>query len=51
MLDSLGSTITRSTIASLFMRYGKKPHEEEISIEQVVMRLEPELGGPDSEKK
>ncbi|KIM40811.1 hypothetical protein M413DRAFT_446183 [Hebeloma cylindrosporum] len=51
MLDSLGSTLTRSTIASFFTRYGKKPHEDEISIEQAVMCLEAELGRPDSEKK
>jgi phosphatidylserine decarboxylase len=51
MLDSLGSTLTRSTIASFFTRYGKKPHEDEISIEQAVMCLEAELGRPDSERK
>ena len=51
MLDSLGSTLTRFTIASFFTRYGKNPHEDEISIEQAVMCLETELGRPDSEKK
>jgi phosphatidylserine decarboxylase len=51
MLDSLGSTLTRSTVSSFFTRYGKKPHEDEISIEQAVMCLEAELGRPDSEKK
>ena len=51
MLDSLGSTLTRSTIASFFTRFGKKPHEDEISIEQAVMCLEAELGRPDSERK
>jgi len=51
MLDSLGSTLTRSTVASFFTRYGKKPHEDEISMEQAVMCLEAELGRPDSEKK
>jgi phosphatidylserine decarboxylase len=51
MLDSLESTLTRSTIASFFTRYGENSHEDEISIEQAVMCLEAELGRPDSEKK
>jgi phosphatidylserine decarboxylase len=51
MLDSLGSTLIRSTIASFFTRYGKKPHEDEITIEQPVVCLETELGRPDSERK
>jgi phosphatidylserine decarboxylase len=51
MLDSLGATLTRSTLASFFTRYGKKPHEDEISIEQAIMCLEAELGRLDSEKK
>jgi len=51
MLDSLGSTLTRSTVASFFTHYSKKPHEDEISMEQAVMCLEAELGRPDSEKK
>jgi len=41
MLDSLGSTLTRSTVASFFTRYGKKPHEDELSMEQAIMCLEP----------
>ncbi|KAJ3497878.1 hypothetical protein NLJ89_g10292 [Agrocybe chaxingu] len=51
MLDSLGSTLTSSTISSFFTRYGKKPHEDEISIEQAVLCLETELGRPASERK
>jgi len=51
MLDSLGSTLTKSTITSFFARFGKKPEEEEISIDQVVQCLEAELGRPESEKK
>jgi phosphatidylserine decarboxylase len=51
MLDSLGSTLTKSTIASFFTRFGKNPEEEEISIDQAVQCLEAELGRPDSEKK
>ena len=31
--------------------HGKKPHEDEISMEQAVMCLEAELGRPDSENK
>lgn len=51
MLDSLGSTLTNSTIASFFTRFGKNPDEGEISIDQAVQCLEAELGRPDSEKK
>jgi len=51
MLDSLGSTLTKSTITSFFTRFGKKPDEEELSIDQVVQCLEEELGRLESEKK
>lgn len=51
MLDSLGSTLTRSTVSSFFTRYGKQPHDGEITIEEAVMCLEEELGRPVSEKK
>ncbi|KAF9534069.1 phosphatidylserine decarboxylase-domain-containing protein [Crepidotus variabilis] len=51
MLDSLGSTLTHSTINSFFSRFGKNPREDEITIEQAVQCLETELGRPDSEKK
>ncbi len=51
MLDSLGSTLTKSTIASFFIRFGKNPDEDELSVDQVVQCLEEELGRPDSEKK
>ncbi|KAF8957740.1 phosphatidylserine decarboxylase-domain-containing protein [Flammula alnicola] len=51
MLDSLGSTLTRSTVSTFFTRYGKKAHEDEITVEQAVQCLETELGRPDSEKK
>jgi phosphatidylserine decarboxylase len=51
MLDSLGSTLTNSTMASFFTRFGKNPDEGEISIDQAVQCLEAELGRPDSEKK
>ena len=48
MLDSLGSTLTRSTIAWFFTRYSKNPHEDEISIKEAVVCLEAELGRPNS---
>ena len=51
ILNSLISTLTRFTIASFLTRYGKSPHEDEISTEQAVMYLEAELGRLDSEKK
>ncbi|KAF4622347.1 hypothetical protein D9613_009567 [Agrocybe pediades] len=51
MLDSLGSTLTQSTISSFFRRYGKQPSDGEITIEQAVLCLEEELGRPVSEKK
>ena len=51
MLDSLGSTLTKSTIASFFTQFGKNADEEEISIDQAVQCLEKELGRPDSEKQ
>lgn len=51
MLDSLGSTLTRSTVNGFFERFGKKPHEDELRLEEVIQCLETELGRPDSEKK
>jgi len=50
-LDPLGFPLTWSTITSFFTRCGKKLHEDEIGIEEVVMCLEAELRKPDSEKK
>ncbi|KAF9029454.1 hypothetical protein BDZ89DRAFT_1101522 [Hymenopellis radicata] len=51
MLDSLGSTLTKTTINKWWERLGKDPHTDELSIGQVVMCLEEELGRPDSEKR
>jgi len=51
MLDSLGSTLTRSTISSFFTRFDKKAHHDDITIDQAIHCLEAELGRPDSEKK
>lgn len=51
MLDSLGSTLTRSTVNSFFTRHGKKPHEDDLTVAEAIQCLETELGRPDSEKK
>lgn len=32
MLDSLGSTITRSTVSAFFTRFGKRPHHDDITM-------------------
>ena len=50
MLDSLGSTLTRSTVSSFFTRFDKTQHDE-ITVDQAIQCLEAELGRPDSEKK
>ena len=50
MLDSLGSTLTRSTVSSFFTRFDKA-HHEEITIDQAILCLEDALGRPDHEKK
>lgn len=51
MLDSLGSTLTRSTVSSFFTRFNKKAHHDDITIDQAIQCLEAELGRPESEKK
>lgn len=51
MLDSLGSTLTRTTINSFFTRYGKDPQTEEIDVDQAILALEAELKKPDAEKR
>lgn len=51
MLDSLNSTLTRSTIATFFTRFGKEPKHDELTLDQAVMCLETELGRPESEKR
>lgn len=51
MLDSLGSTLTRTTVSSFFTRYGKDPHRDQLMVDEAFTCLEEELGGPDSEKK
>lgn len=51
MLDSLGSTLSTQTIDSFFLRYGKKPAEDELTIPEAIMCLENELCRPRSERK
>jgi phosphatidylserine decarboxylase len=51
MLDSLGSTLSRSTIDSFFTRHGKPPATGELSIEEAVHCLEEEVSRPFSQKK
>ncbi|TRM55379.1 phosphatidylserine decarboxylase-domain-containing protein [Schizophyllum amplum] len=45
------STLTRTTVDSFFTRYGKKPHEDELLMDEVVQCLEDEIGKPDAERQ
>jgi len=51
MLDSLGSTLSSSTISSFFTRFGKKAHEEEMSVDEVILCLEDELNKSEDQKR
>jgi phosphatidylserine decarboxylase len=51
MLDSLGSTLSAQTVDSFFIRYGKRPADDELTIPEVTLCLETELCRPKSEKK
>ena len=51
MLDSLGSTLTKSTVESFYTHYGKNPEEDELSLDEAIQCLETELCRPLSEKK
>jgi phosphatidylserine decarboxylase len=51
MLDSLGSTLSRTTVDSFFTRHNKNPHDGELAYAEVIQCLEEELDRPDSEKK
>lgn len=51
MLDSLGSTLSSQTIDSFFLKYGKRPIEDELTVPEAVMCLENELCRPRSERK
>ncbi|POV99013.1 hypothetical protein PSHT_13728 [Puccinia striiformis] len=52
MLDSLGSTLTRETIASFYSRHGKSSNQDQdtLSFEQVIGCLESELVKPLNQK-
>ncbi|KAL4264791.1 Phosphatidylserine decarboxylase proenzyme 2 [Pleurotus pulmonarius] len=51
MLDSLGSTLSRSTVNSFFTRHGKDPRSDELTMDETIQCLETELNRPDSEKR
>ena len=51
MLDSLGSTLSRSTIDRFFIRHNKAPSTGELTIEEAVVCLEREVSRPVSQKK
>ncbi|KAF9443222.1 hypothetical protein P691DRAFT_779000 [Macrolepiota fuliginosa MF-IS2] len=51
MLDSLGSTLSSSTISKFFTRFGKKAHEDELSFEEATLCLEEELNRPEDQKR
>ena len=51
MLDSLGSTLSSSTISSFFTRFGKKAHEEEMTVDEVILCLEDELNKSEDQKR
>jgi hypothetical protein len=50
MLDSLVSTLSAETVNS-FTRNGKKPVEDELSVDEVIRCLEMQVGWPPNEKK
>ncbi|KAF7296465.1 Phosphatidylserine decarboxylase proenzyme 2 [Mycena chlorophos] len=51
MLDSLGSTLSASTIDGFFTRNGKDPQQDDLTIEETIRCLELEVCRPDSERK
>jgi phosphatidylserine decarboxylase len=51
MLDSLGSTLSSSTISKFFTRYGKQAHEDELSFNETILCLEEELNRPEDQKR
>ncbi|KZT00919.1 uncharacterized protein LAESUDRAFT_816191 [Laetiporus sulphureus 93-53] len=51
MLDSLGSTLSRETVDSFFTRFGKKPREDLLTVDEAIQCLETEICRPRSEKK
>lgn len=50
MLDSLGSTLTKTTVNDFFTRYNKNPETDEISLEEAILSLEQTMARPMSEK-
>jgi phosphatidylserine decarboxylase len=51
MLDSLGSTLSAETVNSFFTRNGKKPVEDELTVDEAIRCLEMQVGRPPNEKK
>lgn len=51
MLDSLGSTLTKTTINDFFTRYNKNPETDELSLDEAIIALEHAMTRPASEKK
>ncbi|KAG6863878.1 hypothetical protein C0991_002480, partial [Blastosporella zonata] len=51
LLDSLGSTLTKDTVDAFWEDRGKKPHVDELSVEEAIESLERELGRPDGERR
>ncbi|KAJ7634872.1 phosphatidylserine decarboxylase-domain-containing protein [Roridomyces roridus] len=51
MLDSLGSTLTAGTVDSFFTRFGKDPHRDDLTVEEVIRCLETEVLRPNNERR
>ncbi|KAJ7899839.1 phosphatidylserine decarboxylase-domain-containing protein [Mycena leptocephala] len=51
MLDSLGSTLSGSTVDSFFTRFGKDPRCDDLSVEECIRCLETELLRPENERR
>ncbi|KAG6896379.1 hypothetical protein C0992_008699 [Termitomyces sp. T32_za158] len=51
LLDSLGSTLTRDTVDAFWFERGKKPHVDELTVEDVINSLEAVLGRPERERR
>ncbi|KAI0635493.1 phosphatidylserine decarboxylase-domain-containing protein [Trametes polyzona] len=51
MLDSLGSTLSHETVDSFWTRFGKRPRDDTLTINEAIQCLETELFRPASEKK
>ena len=51
MLDSLGSTLSKETVDSFFTKFGKRPHEDELTFNEAIRCLEEELCRPSAQKK